>query len=80
MHSLTSTLDGSEWSASRTGRFTPTERARGTNWIGCCVGPGIGLEAAVKKKNSQPLQGLEPPIIHPVAQCYTTELSWLLRV
>jgi hypothetical protein len=25
--------------------------------------------------NSQPLSGLEPPIIQPVAQRYTTELS-----
>jgi hypothetical protein len=32
-HSLTSALDGSEWSASRPGRFTPTERAPGTHWI-----------------------------------------------
>jgi hypothetical protein len=28
-----------------------------------------------EEKNSQPLLGLEPPIIQPVAQCYTTELS-----
>jgi hypothetical protein len=27
-----------------------------------------------EEKNSQSLQGLEPPIIQPVAQCYTTEL------
>jgi hypothetical protein len=31
-----------------------------------------------EEKNSQPLPGLEPPIIQPVAQRYTTELSWLL--
>jgi hypothetical protein len=31
-----------------------------------------------EEKYSQPLPGLEPPIIHPVAQRYTTELSWLL--
>jgi hypothetical protein len=31
----------------------------------------------VKEKNSQPLPGLEPPIIQPVAQRYTTELSRL---
>jgi hypothetical protein len=31
---LTSALDGSEWSASRPGRFTPMERAPGTHWIG----------------------------------------------
>jgi hypothetical protein len=27
-----------------------------------------------EEKNSQPLPGLEPPVIHPVAQRYTTEL------
>jgi hypothetical protein len=28
-----------------------------------------------EEKNSQPVPGLEPPIIQPVAQCYTIELS-----
>jgi hypothetical protein len=32
-----------------------------------------------EEENSQPLQGLEPPIIQPVVQRYTAELSWLLR-
>jgi hypothetical protein len=27
-----------------------------------------------EQKNSQPLPGVEPPIIQPVAQCYTAEL------
>jgi hypothetical protein len=31
-----------------------------------------------KEKNSQPLQGQEPPLIQPVAQLYTVELSGLL--
>jgi hypothetical protein len=31
-----------------------------------------------EEKNSQPLPGLEPPIIQPVAQRYTAELPWLL--
>jgi hypothetical protein len=31
-----------------------------------------------EEKNSQPLPRLEPPIIQPVAQRYTTELSRLL--
>jgi hypothetical protein len=31
-----------------------------------------------EQKNSEPLPGLEPLIIQPVAQRYTTELSWLL--
>jgi hypothetical protein len=30
------------------------------------------------EKNSQPLSGLEPPIMQLVAQRYITELSWLL--
>jgi hypothetical protein len=34
IHSLTSALDGGEWSASRPGRFTPREGAPGTAWIG----------------------------------------------
>jgi hypothetical protein len=33
-----------------------------------------------EEKNSKPLPGLEPPIIQPVAQCYTTELFWYLTV
>jgi hypothetical protein len=36
---LTSALDGSEWSASHTGRFIPKEKAPGTHWIGGWVGP-----------------------------------------
>jgi hypothetical protein len=35
-HSLTSTLDGGEWSASRPGRFYPQEKSP---WIGGWVGP-----------------------------------------
>jgi hypothetical protein len=41
---LTSALDGGEWSASRTGRFTPRERAPDTHWIGGWVGPRAGLD------------------------------------
>jgi hypothetical protein len=36
--------------------------------------PGRGGE----EKNSQPLPGLEPPIIQPLAQRYTTELPGFL--
>jgi hypothetical protein len=36
---LTATLDGGEWSASRTGHFTPRERAPSTHWIKGWVGP-----------------------------------------
>jgi hypothetical protein len=33
-----------------------------------------------EKKNSQPLPGLEPPIVQPLAQHYTTELSRLRKL
>jgi hypothetical protein len=36
--------------------------------------PGRGGE----EKNSKPLPGFEPLVIQPVAQSYTTELSWIL--
>jgi len=38
------------------------------------VGPTVGLEEVMKRKNSQPMQGLEPSI----TQRYTTEQSGLL--
>jgi hypothetical protein len=33
------------WSVSRSGRFTPRERAPGTHWVGGWVGPKTGLDA-----------------------------------
>jgi hypothetical protein len=41
---LTSVLVGGEWSASRTRRFTPRERARGAHWIGSWVDPRASLD------------------------------------
>jgi len=49
---LTSALDGGEWSAFRPGRFTSSEIARGTHWIGGWVGPRAVLDAVVKIKIS----------------------------
>jgi len=49
---LTSALDGGECQVSRPGRFTPTERAPGTLWIGGWVGPRVILDAVVKRKIS----------------------------
>jgi hypothetical protein len=46
-HSLTSALDGGEWSASRSGRFPPRERAPVTPWMGGWVGPRAVLAAVV---------------------------------
>jgi hypothetical protein len=60
MHSLTSALDGGEWSASRAGRFTPGERAPGTHWIGGWVGPGAILNAVVKRKIPSPFRESKP--------------------
>jgi hypothetical protein len=72
-HSLTSALDGGEWSASRPGRFTPRERAPGTHWIGGLVGPRAVLDAVVKRKIPSPRRDSNPitPIVQPVAQGYT---------
>jgi len=47
MHSLTSALEGGEWSASCHGCFTPKGRAPGTHWLGGCVGPRAVLDAVV---------------------------------
>jgi hypothetical protein len=74
----TSTLDGSGWTVLRTGHFTPKERAPDTHTLDRRLGghqsrSGRGGE----DKNSHPLSGLEHPIIQPVAQCCTTELSRL---
>jgi len=44
MHSLTSALDGGEWSDSRPGRFTRREKAPGIHWIGGWVGPRADVD------------------------------------
>jgi hypothetical protein len=78
MHSLNSTLYGGEWSASCHGRFIPRERVPFTHWIGGWVGPNSHSGRCGEEKNSHALPGIEPLIIQPVAQRYTTELSRLL--
>jgi hypothetical protein len=69
MHSLTSALDGGEWSASRPGRFTLKERVPGKRWIGGSVGPRVILGAVVKRKIPSPHResNLKTPIVQPVA-------------
>jgi hypothetical protein len=72
-HSLTSALDGGEWSASRPGRFTPRERTPDTHWIGGWVGTRFLLDTAVvKRKIPSPHRQSNPrtPIVQPVAQRY----------
>jgi len=51
---LTSALDGGEWLASYSGRFTSRERAPVTHWIGVWVGPRAVLDAVVKRKVPSP--------------------------
>jgi hypothetical protein len=60
--SLTSALDGGEWSASRPGRFTPRERAPGIHCIGDWVGPRTVLDAVVKRKIPSPRRESNPPV------------------
>jgi hypothetical protein len=63
-----------EWSTSRLGRFTPRERAPGTNSIGGWgVGPRAFLDVVVKRKIPSPRRESNPitPIVQPVAQRYT---------
>jgi hypothetical protein len=72
-HSLTSALDGGEWSASRLSRFTPRERAPGTHWIWGWVGPRAIPDAVMKRKIPSPRKesNRRTPIVQPVAQRYT---------
>jgi hypothetical protein len=72
-HSMTSALEGGEWSASRPSRFIPRGRAPGTHWIGGWVGPRAVLDAVMKRKIPAPRRESNPttPIVQPVAQRYT---------
>jgi hypothetical protein len=76
-HSLTSALDGGEWSASRPGLFTLRDRALGTHWIGGWVGPRTVLDVVVKRKIPSPRRESNPrtPIVQPVAQAVTENSS-----
>jgi hypothetical protein len=66
-------LDGGEWSASRTSRFTPREIAPGTHCIGGWEGLRAVLDAVVKRKIPSPRResNTRTPIFQPVAQRYT---------
>jgi hypothetical protein len=66
---LTSALDGSEWSASLPGRFTPGERALSTHWIGRWVGHREFLDDVVRTK-FLPLPGLKLGLQSPYRLSY----------
>jgi hypothetical protein len=56
---LTSALDGGEWSASLPGRFTSRELAPGILWIGGWMGPRAVLDAVVVRNfPSQTCEGV----------------------
>jgi hypothetical protein len=57
---LKSALDGSEWSASRHGRFTPGERFPGTHWIAGWVGLRTALDAVEKMQTFCPCVDSNP--------------------
>jgi hypothetical protein len=58
---LISALDGKEWLASRSGYFSPGERAPGTYWIRGWVGPRVSLEAV--EKTHFPCWELNPDLL-----------------
>jgi hypothetical protein len=69
-HSLTSALDGGEWSALRPGHFTPRERSPGTHWIGGWVSPRAVLDAVMKRRIPSPSRESKPksPLVQLVDQ------------
>jgi hypothetical protein len=72
-HSLTSALEGGEWSASRPARFTLRNPPPRINYTGGRVGSRAGLDAVVKRKIPSPRQESNPrtPNVQPVASRYT---------
>jgi hypothetical protein len=60
-HSLTSALDGGEWSASRLGRFIVRGRTPGTHRIKGWVIPRANLDLVVKRKIPNPPLGPRSP-------------------
>jgi hypothetical protein len=72
-YSLTSALDGGEWSASRPAALPAGKKAPGTHGIGGWVGPRAILDAVVKRKIPSPRResNRRTPIVQPVAKRYT---------
>jgi hypothetical protein len=60
----------------------PQGKSPGTHWIGGWVGSRAVLDAVMKRKIPSPRRESNPrtPIVQPVAQRYTTELSRLFRI
>jgi hypothetical protein len=58
--SLSSALDGGEWSTSRPGRFTLRGRTPGTHWIGGWVSPRAVLDTVVERNILSPRRESNP--------------------
>jgi hypothetical protein len=73
---LASALVGSEWSASRPGRFSPGERAPGPQWIGGWMGPRAGVDD-VDKRKFLTIPGLElRPLVRPTCSQSLCQLRY----
>jgi hypothetical protein len=78
-HSLTSALDGGEWSASRPGRFTPRERDPDIHWIGGWVDPRAILDMVVQEELSEMLLKLSTIPTNPQLFTKTSQQTLQLR-
>jgi hypothetical protein len=76
---LTLALAESEWLASRTGRFTPEEKAHVNHRIGGWVGPRFGLDDVEKKKYFILLVLELRPLSRPASSHYKTNLLILFN-
>jgi hypothetical protein len=69
---LTSALNGGDWTASCTGRFSPGDRYNGNHWIGGWVVPRAGIDrygGCGEEKNALPLTEIETRFLGPSARC-----------
>jgi hypothetical protein len=67
-------LGRGEWSASRPGRYTPSERATGTHWIGGWVGTDV-VWTLWKREIYLSLSGNQTTAVQPVACRY---IDWAI--
>jgi hypothetical protein len=67
---LTSALEGTKWSASRSGHALPRETTPCTNWTGCWVGLKTGLDTDVRGRIFC-LSGDRTPVTQSVDRHYT---------
>jgi hypothetical protein len=62
--------DAGEWSASRSGRFTPEEKSPGTHWTGGWVDPRAGLDDVEKIPDPTGARTRTSRVVQPVASRY----------